>query len=424
MTIIQYAEGIRTKSRGKVKAPIAERWNTRILPRGLHTQGKDGARAYLESYGKNIAAPKVAELATCAEIMGATEMAAGFWEVAYELETGSCATFLGGAQGSGQKSCEESSTPIQMMKPKGDVFLAGIPNDLQPGKVIPMQPKDAAEREDYYVGNPMYQAQPKRDGQKDFLFGSEEGSAHQSRSTSIMGGLTPEFEHAVQSAAKEIGAFVLEGERYYLSAGGSEHRTAAQAATANIEAGAGEMNPIPVYGGFRALYSEGTDLREVGEDSRVEALKRIVTCINSYLPKTVRIEAVETAYSEEEKRSLLQKQKLEGREGVVWTERNCNYTAGDQTEITCRTKFLQEKEFIVTAITHSKTANRRIASMDLADESGKFVGKVGTGFDDNMAGELIRLHEEEPGSVKVLVRFQGWTEKKSLWHPRVIAVAV
>lgn len=417
MTINEYAENARKKSKGKVKAAIAERWNTRVLPRGLHNQGRNGARAYLEAYGKNIAAPKVVELALCAESMQAPDMAAGFWEASYELETGTSASFS-----SETPDSIPSQTPVHVGKAKEKVVLPGLPADLQPGAVAPMQPKDAPEPESHYVLNRHYQAQPKRDGQKNFLFGTSKATAHQSRSTSLMGMLTPEFEEAVQAAARDLGDFVLEGERYYLSASGSEHRTAAQAATANIEMNQGETPPIPVYGAFRALFARRQDLRNATEERRVEALTAIVAAIHSHLPKSVRIEAVPTATTAQEKQDLLDKQKTEGREGVVWTKRDCSYTPGDQTEITCRTKFLQEDEFTVVSIARSKTQNRTIASLELADKHGNPVGNVGTGFDQATAAQILQKHEEKPGSLQVLVRFQGWTEKKSLWHPRFLAI--
>lgn len=417
MTINEFAENARKKSKGKVKAAIAERWNTRVLPRSLHTQGRNGARAYLEAYGKNIAAPKVIELALCAESMQASEMAAGFWEAAYELETGTSACYT-----TNTPQSTPTQTPVHVGKAKEKVVLPSLPSDLQPGSISPMQPKDAPEPESHYIFNKHYQGQPKRDGQKDFLFGTAKATAHQSRSTSLMGMLTPEFEEAVQAAARDLGDFVLEGERYYLSASGSEHRTAAQAATANIEMNQGQTPPIPVYGAFRALYAQKQDLRNASEEARVEALTAIVATIHSYLPNNVRIEAVPTATTPQEKQALLDNQKTEGREGVVWTRRDCSYTPGDQTEITCRTKFLQEEEFTVVSIARSKTQNRMIASLELADTHGNPVGNVGTGFDQTTANEILQKHEERPGSLQVLVRFQGWTEKKSLWHPRFVCI--
>ena len=422
MSINEYAETARKNSKGKIKTAIAERWNTRVIPRGLHTQGRWGAQAYLESYGKNIAAPKVVELALCAESMQAPAMAAGFWEAAYQLETGTSASFA--IEDSIEHSSPHSnhSNPVHVGKTKEKVILSGLPSDLQPGSVAPMQPKDAQEPESHYILNSSYQAQPKRDGQKNFLFGTEEETAHQSRSTSIMGMLAPEFEAAVQAAARELGDFVLEGERYYRSASGSEHRTAAQAATANIEMEQGNIPPIPVYGAFRALFAQGRDLRQSTEDGRVAALTPIVALIQSHLPSHIQIEAVPTATTPQEKQALLNKQKTEGREGVVWTRRDCSYTPGDHTEITCRTKFVQEEEFTVISITPSKTKNRAIASFEVADKTGTPVGSVGTGFDQETAAQILQKHEENPNTLKVLVRFQGFTEKKSLWHPRFLAI--
>ena len=73
----------------KVNSAINKRWETRIVTQGLDTQGADGARAYLARYGNNIAAPKVIDLALCAQAKGAQEMAKAFWVKAYELTFGS-----------------------------------------------------------------------------------------------------------------------------------------------------------------------------------------------------------------------------------------------------------------------------------------------------------------------------------------------
>ena len=73
----------------KVSSAINKRWETRIVTQGLDTQGADGARAYLARYGNNIAAPKVIDLALCAQAKGAGEMAMAFWVKAYELTIGS-----------------------------------------------------------------------------------------------------------------------------------------------------------------------------------------------------------------------------------------------------------------------------------------------------------------------------------------------
>ena len=78
-------EALRAKANGKVKAAIIERWDERVVANGWDKMGKAGAAAYMEKYGKSIAAPKVIDLALCAEHMGAPEVAEGFWEAAERL---------------------------------------------------------------------------------------------------------------------------------------------------------------------------------------------------------------------------------------------------------------------------------------------------------------------------------------------------
>lgn len=401
----------------KVKAPIVERWNTRVVPRGLQTLGKSGAQAYIESYGKGIAAPKVVELAQCAESMGANEMAAGFWEVAFNLTTGESAAF------SISGTSTPSSAPITVASKQRE-NLPGFPENMQPGSIQPMQPTDALEPQSHYVLNSAYWGQPKRDGQKDVLFATPQACLHQSRSTSLLGGIHPHFEEAATNAAKEIGAFILEGERYYLSAAGSEHRTAAQAATANIEAGKGEVQPIPVYGAFKALFAGGKDLRNSDEGTRIDAATGIVALLHSYLPADgARIEAVPTARTTSEKQEMASRQKSEGREGEVWTLRSCTYSGGKSHKTDAvRTKYLQEDEFFITNLTPSTAKGRPFGAMELTNLSGKPVGAAGTGFDAFTMLDIVSACQTNPGKVKVKIRFQGYTETGILWHARFLSL--
>ena len=67
---------------------ILSRWESRIIPAGLHTRGHAGASSYLGQYGKGIRPPKLIQFARLADLKGFPEMAAGFWEQAFFLETG------------------------------------------------------------------------------------------------------------------------------------------------------------------------------------------------------------------------------------------------------------------------------------------------------------------------------------------------
>lgn len=405
----------RAKSKGKVKAGILERWNTRVVPRGLHKQGGKGASAYLDSYGKGISSAKITELAVCAEASGAVEMAKAFWEAAFFLETGVRAT----ADGTGGVSvvCTRAGR-------EACPSLAGhFPSDMQPGLVHTMQAVDTSRPRDYFVENDAYYGQPKRDGFRNVLFATRDMVVHQSRSTSALGAIDADLEDAVKRVAGAGGPFVLDGERYYLSARGSEHRTAAQAAAANIEAGNGEILPVAVYGVFKALYAGGRDLRECTEDERINAGRRIAAMIGGWSSGAAKIEMLPTATTPEEKKQMIDRQLGEGREGEVWLRKDCSYTGGKghKTDM-IRTKYVDEAIYTVVSVTASKERRGGVASIDVAGASGLPVGSVGTGFHDSLGKELIKLHQQNPGGVKVLVRHQGTTEQGKLWHARVLEI--
>jgi hypothetical protein len=72
----------------RIPSGIRDRWERRIEANRWHLMGEQGAALYLQRFGRNIGAPKVAQLAITAEIRGARQMAERFWEKALELSTG------------------------------------------------------------------------------------------------------------------------------------------------------------------------------------------------------------------------------------------------------------------------------------------------------------------------------------------------
>lgn len=411
-------------SNGKVKSAIVQRWNTRIIPRGLNQLGREGAGVYLESYGKGISVAKIIELAVCAESNGAAEMAAGFWEEAFFMESGVRGTVESGAMtpATGVQSGMGGAARTKGSSEKK--VLAGIVETLQPGLVHTMQAVDAPWEREFYIEDEDYYGQPKRDGHRDVLFSTDEMVVHQSRSTSLMASMDRELEGAVKQVAGEIGPFVLDGERYYLSETGSEHRSAAQAAGANIEAGFGNVQPVAVYGVFKALYADGEDLRGGTEDCRIEAGERIVALIEKANKGSAKIEAVPTYKTSKEKRKLVKTQMEEGREGEIWVKRQCSYSGGKshKTDMV-RTKYVTEGVYTVVSISTSSGRKGGIASIEVANNRGEMVGSVGTGFDESLSRKLLDAHASNPKGIRVLVRHQGTTEKGKLWHARVLEIA-
>jgi len=87
MDYTEYIESKRNAAK-KISSDIRERWNNRIVTRGLHLLGKQGAVQYLSDYGRGIGTAKLISFALCAESEGYPDFAAGFWQKAFELETG------------------------------------------------------------------------------------------------------------------------------------------------------------------------------------------------------------------------------------------------------------------------------------------------------------------------------------------------
>jgi len=407
----------------KTKADIVKRWNERVLPRGLNTQGRNGAAAYLTAYGKGISAEKVVDLALVAESEGAPEMAAGFWEKAFELAEGRFEPFV--VEGSpGEAVSIRVATARSIAAPT----LAGIPEALQPGKVSTMQPKDAPHPQEHYIKNPNFWGERKRDGKRTVLFGTPERIVHQGRSTNVMAPFDLGFDQAAQRVAEDLGAFILDAETYYVSASGSEHRSAAQAATANIKMGCGNIAPVACLAVIRAIFTNNRDLRGERESVRISAAIPFVAALEAALkgvPNTM-VEQLKPACTEDEKRALCTQQKSEGREGEVWVRHDCKYAAGDASpELTVRTKYLSEADFLVSDIVLSDADGRLIKSLALVtnDADRRPVGNVGSGFDSENSAKLLRLHATAPGTVLVKMRFQGYTENDQLWQPRFLDFA-
>lgn len=95
LTLEQYCHQKRLaapkEGNGEVKkhpCEITKRWSERVVAQGLHLKGLQGAVEYLERYGRGIQAPKCVSFALLAESEGFPEMAKGFWERAFALETG------------------------------------------------------------------------------------------------------------------------------------------------------------------------------------------------------------------------------------------------------------------------------------------------------------------------------------------------
>lgn len=404
---MNFSDYISSKRSSRVSADIAERWQKRVLMRGLHLQGEVGAAQYLSDYGRGIGAPKVIALANAAEQNGAADMAVGFWKKAFELETGQVA---------------ETGTPVApAVIAEHDRLrhepIPIFPSHLQPGALATMQPDNAKRERSFYVNHPLYWGQPKRDGNKVVVFASSNQCWFQSRSLKMRAAPNQTFEDSLKTVALRDGAFILEGELYYIDALGKEHRTSAQTATANIAAGCPHAVPQERYAIFSCLFSRGTDFTSATQAERVDEGLRVASLLSDVQPDL--FELLQPARTEKEKAGLAEWQRSQQREGEVWFRTNISYQAGKPADdLYVRTKYLTEFDAYILDLTKTTAQGRPFGALAITDLKGKPLGEIGTGFTQAEMQKIAVRHAENPGKVKVRIVSQGFTESGAVWHGR------
>ena len=424
MEFTEYAEAKR-KAAKKISADIRERWNNRIVTRELHLMGEAGAVQYLADYGRGIGTAKVIGFALCAESEGYPEMAIGFWKRAFELETGEKPIALNTPNNSTTNPAPAAkSKAAAKVETVNNPIVPELPPHLQPGRVVTMQPVDAPSERSYYIENSDYWGQPKRDGNRVVVIATPDKIYYQSRSTNLRQQASIAIDRTLIETVAKIGTFVLDGELYYKSYSGSEHRTGAQAATVNMESGFPTTQPTAVYAIFKCLFSHGKDLTPLAESERIAAGVVVGEMLASLSSE---FEIVPTSRTAAEKLLLAQKQESENREGEVWVLHNCHYVGGKDVKKfpMVRTKYFQEYDLFIVGLTATKVAGRPFSAIEVAQEiEGKLVriGTVGTGFSGEEMQEIARRYEANPKSVKIKVRSQGLTESGKLWHARFLEI--
>lgn len=422
MDCTEYAEAKR-KAAKKISADIRERWNNRIVQRELHLMGEAGAAQYLSDYGRGIGTAKVIGFALCAESEGYPEMAMGFWKRAFELETGEKPIALSTPNNSTTTLAPtKKPTAAPKIETVNNPVVAELPPNLQPGRIVTMQPVDAPSDRTYYIENPEYWGQPKRDGNRVVIVATQDKVYYQSRSTNLRQQPSIAIEKALIETAAKIGTFVLDGELYYKSHSGSEHRTGAQAATVNIDSGFPTVQPYAIYAIFKCLFLKGNDLTILAESERIAAGVEVGEMLANLSNE---FEIVPTSRTQSEKSLLAKQQESENREGEVWVLHNSRYIGGKDIKKfpMVRTKYYLEFDLFIVGLTATKVAGRPFSAIKVAQEiDGKLVpmGTVGTGFSGEEMQEITRRYEVDPKSVKIKVRSQGLTESGKLWHARFL----
>ncbi len=401
----------------KPKADAEERWVTRMVANGWHQQGEAGAGAYLQAYGRGISADKCIMLARHCELKGYPAVARGFWRRAFEVEN---------KRPPAASPAQGAADPIRVTEPVGALAgqalptIGGLPDHLQPGRLVTQQPVDALQPREYYVHDDGWWGQPKRDGERRPVMAGDQ-VCYQARSLALRAAPSPAIDRALAQVARERGPFVVDAEEVYYDAEGGEHRSAAQAVTANLNSGHAGVPPRPRLAIFKALFLDGQDLTGRPESERIAAgedLGRALTAL------TEEIEVVPTARTTAEKEALVARQQAERREGEVWVRSDCTYTGGKapaKKSPVVRTKYIPTIDVVVLGLTESTAAERAFGAIRVGEYiNGRLVeiGSIGTGYTRAQMEEIAAAHAAAPGQVVITVGSQGRTEGGRLWQGR------
>lgn len=431
------------KANFKPTSEMLERWNGRIIPQRLTDLGAAGAAIYMGNHPAT-GLDKLLRLAQTCHYFGFPDLARGFWTVAYEKQYGcpppvepaapptlpaaDCPAYIP-TDGLADGGEEYSQAELDLLNAEATAQdAANFPDHLQPGCLATMQPVDTDLPPEHFICHRAYVGQPKRDGHRCVVFATPDQVLTQARSYRM--GTLPiqELAAALRIVAREQGSFILDGELWWADAGTppGEHRTGAQAATANAHLGRPDGPVTPVYSIFECLYWQGQDLTEQAMYKRFRAADAAFAALQPNLPtswagRSPVCEYLGRADTEDEKRQLFQTQKRTGREGVIWRDRYTSYRGGKQSASgILRQKFPTERVVKVTGFTPktaTKDPTRLFGALCVADpETGRPLGNVGTGFTQAEQRELLTAFEG--GDLFVEVQSQGVTEGGTLWLPR------
>jgi bifunctional non-homologous end joining protein LigD len=403
MKLSEYIKSKRTRS---VSADIIERWTVRVEGLGLHNQGALGAERYIEGYAKTAASKKLLGFAQYAWDKGLKDFAVVFYLRAAQLD-------------GVELEIDVEVSGVGDPMPKAQVLeeneiISFFPENMQPGRLVTMQPVDAPHSREEYILHPGFWGQPKIDGNKLLVFATPLNVYYQARSLRLKPAFDRRAHEQFQKLADQAGSFILEGELTYLDVKGGEHRTSAQAITANADLAQPEAAPIACYVVFSCLYKEGQVFKNYG--SMVDFGFRVAQKLDTPV-----VRAIGTSRITEAKMALCEDQYEEGREGEIWFNPTITYTPGKSNDGQfVRTKYTQETVVRVTGLTETTAPGHAFGAIEIESLDGKPLGSVGTGCNMEDKRELKHLFGQ--GELRILIRHQGVTEKGIPWHARYLEV--
>lgn len=212
---------------------------------------------------------------------------------------------------------------------RNDVFTAGL--------FRTQQPVDSYRSRQCLIDDPRYWAQPKRNGVRAIAFASPCGVHWQSRNGHVMTSPARAIDRDLELVACRI-RITLDGEIYWLTAGGIECRTKHEA----LRLGRGRQVAV-VFEVFSVIGLGDDDLSVRAESHRIAMAKGLLSGLAALSQNRAdRIQVIPTYRTASEKAALCESQRLSGREGEVWKWHDGLYVPGKTSDgRVVRTKYGQ-----------------------------------------------------------------------------------
>ncbi|MGE5794955.1 MAG: non-homologous end-joining DNA ligase, partial [Bacteroidota bacterium] len=317
--------------------------------------------------------------------------------------------------------------PARSRIPAAALAPAGPPEPL-PAKLAPMLAETGAAPST----SPDWKYEPKLDGYRVLAFIAADRVVLRSRRGLDYSGIFPDI--AAELGRQLVSTMVLDGEIVAFGPDGRPSFDAlqdrAQLKSPREIAAAEQVTPT-AYMCFDLLHFAGVNLRPSAYDARRRYLEQ---CLLSS-------SRVQLVHADEDGEALYQAALASGFEGIMAKRRDSPYLAGKRSKSWLKIKSTQSAEFVVGGYTKGNGARAPLGALLLGIPVGKeklrYVGHVGTGFDEATLAEIKRRTEplraarlpftEKPplnGPATWLeprlvaeVKFAEWTEAGSLRAP-------
>ena len=302
------------------------------------------------------------------------------------------------------------------------------PPEPFPAKLAPM----LAESADAVVTDPMWQYEPKVDGYRVLAFIDHDRVVLRSRRGLDYTAVFPEV--AAELGRQLVSTMVLDGEIIALGPDGRPSFDAlqdrAQTKTEREIAAAERATPT-AYVCFDILHFAGVNLRAAACETRRRYLEQ---CL---LPSS----RVQLVHADDDAGALYAAALASGFEGIMAKRRDSAYLSGKRSKSWLKIKSTKSAEFVVGGYTGGKGARTTLGALLLGVWEPKnrlrYVGHVGTGFDDSTLAAIRRRVEplkttkcpftEAPplngpatwlaSELVAEVKFAGWTDAGHLRAP-------